>query len=186
MMRVRFPSPAPHSRSPQMNDDPSPWGTKDPAVKRSQTTSREFMKGQKSRCRVCGELSGRPFGGSGKHCQDHKPLACKDIPFEGLKQDGTRKRRLIKERGNHCEVCFIPGFWNGKELKLEIDHIDGNSDENRKENLRLICPNCHSQTSTYKSRNRRKGTQRSTVRARYYRNASVVSTGQDTRPVPEI
>lgn len=51
-----------------------------------------------------------------------------------------------------CEICGIKD-WNDKRIGLEIDHIDGNSSNHFLNNLRVICPNCHSQTDTYKSRN---------------------------------
>jgi len=59
-------------------------------------------------------------------------------------------------RGNACEVCGI-SIHNNKPLKLECDHIDGDHTNNKIENLRLICPNCHSQTDTYKNKNKGKG-----------------------------
>jgi Zn finger protein HypA/HybF involved in hydrogenase expression len=51
-----------------------------------------------------------------------------------------------------CNECGITD-WNGKDIILEIDHINGDNTDNRIENLRYLCPNCHSQTSTYKGRN---------------------------------
>jgi hypothetical protein len=47
----------------------------------------------------------------------------------------------------------INGEWNGQPLKLQLDHINGINDDNRLENLRFICPNCHSQTITYAGKN---------------------------------
>jgi 5-methylcytosine-specific restriction endonuclease McrA len=52
-----------------------------------------------------------------------------------------------------CSECRIPDEWNGNPLVLELDHINGNRLDDRIENLRFLCPNCHSQTSTYKGRN---------------------------------
>ena len=65
------------------------------------------------------------------------------------------KLRLIKDciLEYKCAICEID-TWKGKILNLELDHIDGNRLNHRLENLRLICPNCHSQTSTYRAKNR--------------------------------
>lgn len=51
-----------------------------------------------------------------------------------------------------CAVCSL-SQWRGKDLSLELDHINGNNRDNRIENLRLLCPNCHSQTETWRGKN---------------------------------
>lgn len=65
------------------------------------------------------------------------------------------KKRLIKEgiKKNKCEICGIEE-WNGKHIAIQLDHIDGNSHNHRIENLRMTCPNCHSQTITYCGKNK--------------------------------
>ena len=64
------------------------------------------------------------------------------------------KLRLISEgiKINACEVCGI-SEWNGISLNCELDHVDGNSSNHKLENLKILCPNCHSQTPTFRSRN---------------------------------
>jgi len=64
------------------------------------------------------------------------------------------KERLLKEgiKTNKCEICGI-NEWNNMTLNCELDHIDGNRTNHCLENLRIICPNCHSQTSTFRSKN---------------------------------
>ena len=54
-----------------------------------------------------------------------------------------------------CAICGIT-HWNDKALNLELDHINGINNDNRLENLRFLCPNCHSQTTTYGSRNQQR------------------------------
>ena len=67
------------------------------------------------------------------------------------------RRRIIDDNliPYKCAICGI-SEWNGKTLSLELDHINGINNDNRLENLRFLCPNCHSQTTTYGSRNQQK------------------------------
>lgn len=68
------------------------------------------------------------------------------------------KRRLISNNllKDICEKCGLPSVWNGEKLILVLDHINGIRNDNRIENLRLLCPNCNSQTSTFCGRTRKK------------------------------
>ena len=68
------------------------------------------------------------------------------------------KKRLIKEGFLKCECvwCGIKDTWNGKPIVLHLDHINGVNNDHRLENLRLLCPNCHSQTDTYAGKGKRK------------------------------
>lgn len=67
------------------------------------------------------------------------------------------KKRLIKEGilEPKCSKCLNETWLDGP-IPLELDHINGKNDDNKLSNLRLLCPNCHSLTDTYRGRNRRK------------------------------
>lgn len=79
----------------------------------------------------------------------------------------SRSRRTVKTRlmqagilKNRCDECGIDE-WQGKPLSIHVDHINGVRDDHRLVNLRMLCPNCHSQTETYGGKNvgRRKALQ---------------------------
>jgi len=73
-------------------------------------------------------------------------------PYESMHHSALRKR-ILHERNNTCEECGCKGEYNGKPLSLELEHVDGNSKNNKIENLKILCPNCHSQTPTFRGRN---------------------------------
>lgn len=64
------------------------------------------------------------------------------------------KRRLLNAGWEpQCSVC-VNTHWNGDAIPLELDHIDGNPTNHKRDNLRLICPNCHAQTPTHAGKNK--------------------------------
>lgn len=67
------------------------------------------------------------------------------------REDAFILRRALLESGRaySCEKCNIGSEWNGQELRLQVDHINGDFLDNSSENLRFLCPNCHSQTNGY-------------------------------------
>lgn len=81
----------------------------------------------------------------------------------------TLKKYLVEKHGDQCAECGQIGVWNNKPLTLQLDHIDGNSDNNLPSNLRLLCPNCHTQTDTFGSKGKGNRYTKSTKRNVYLR-----------------
>ena len=91
---------------------------------------------------------------NGKHFLTEDILAGKHPSYTTAKV----KKRLIDEGYMKCECvwCGVKDTWNGKPIVLHLDHINGVNNDHRLENLRLLCPNCHSQTDTYAGKGKRK------------------------------
>ena len=84
----------------------------------------------------------------------------KDIKkrIQNIEEYSTRasvRKTILKENliEYKCDICQID-TWNNKKLSLHLDHINGKNSDHRLENLRWLCPNCHSQTTTYTGRNK--------------------------------
>ena len=73
-------------------------------------------------------------------------------------QSDKLKVRLINEGylEPQCAIC-LRVFWIGETIPLQLDHINGNNDDNSLDNLRLLCPNCHAQTPQYRLKDEFKG-----------------------------
>jgi HNH endonuclease len=112
---------------------------------------------------------GKPKKLTNKYCDEciEKRVYNKIVLLADAKTDRTRRKLIIQQRGYHCEVCGI-SEWMQKPINLELDHIDGDADNNSSDNLRLICPNCHSQTETYKGGNAGKNSSRQMIRRKRY------------------
>lgn len=97
------------------------------------------------KARERGEIASRPLG---------RPIS--ELLLLG-KSRYNIKLRLLKAGilTNRCEECGL-SEWRGKPLSIQIDHINGVRNDNRLENLRMLCPNCHSQTETFASKNKGK------------------------------
>lgn len=78
-----------------------------------------------------------------------------EIFVKGRKKSWRIREYLATERGNRCEECGQLPMWNGKSLTLQVDHIDGDNMNQERTNLRLLCPNCHTQTPNFGAKNRK-------------------------------
>ena len=109
------------------------------------------FKGLKSYLNEC-EIDYSRFTKDNPDNFSHPVNELKDILVkDGEYTNMTRlKKRVIAANllPHKCSICGI-SEWNGRELVLQLDHINGDNRDNRIENLRLLCPNCHSQTETF-------------------------------------
>lgn len=105
------------------------------------------------------------FTGRGSNRGDRHTGGPDKIPWDQVlvldrlhgRKDWTRRvKRAMIEAGIPyiCKICGSPPEWFGKSLTLQIDHMNGDFLDNRRENLRFVCPNCHSQTENWGSKNR--------------------------------
>lgn len=119
--------------------------------------------------RTCGALSrakkikqcscGVTFSGQTKYCSAKCARAAmgrgqRVERLEDAMSDATRRRILVRERGHRCEECER-AEWLEQPIPLELSHEDGDSDNNSRENLKLLCRNCHGLKPDHKGGARR-------------------------------
>lgn len=142
--------------------------------------SRKKTKIQIHNCQYCNVEFEHRHGTHNKFCSlqcfaDHQWYVI-SVPNILAGKGGNFRRYLVETSGNVCAECGQPPVWNGKTLTLQLDHIDGDSDNNAIENLRLLCPNCHTQTPTYGNAGKGSRYKKNTKRNQYlqeYKNGRV-------------
>lgn len=122
-------------------------------------------------CLYCGkELPKRGMSFVNKYCDNrcqanYQSNQKRDIWLTTGKQWKGTKSYILEIQKNRCAVCGSLNIWQDKTLVFVLDHIDGDSTNNWRSNLRCVCPNCDSQLPTFKSKNKGKG--RHSRRVRY-------------------
>ena len=119
---------------------------------------------EETKCTNCNiDFKYLPSQSRGKFCTNkcrgdyERNVVTKEKFYNGLITERVTLRRILSmERGYFCSVCFITE-WNNKKIVLQVDHINGDAGNNNPDNLRLICPNCHSQTDSFGGRNKGNG-----------------------------
>jgi Zn finger protein HypA/HybF involved in hydrogenase expression len=113
------------------------------------------------------------IGGSNKNPSNGKTPLDEILVNGSTTSNSCLKQRLFDELKweYKCGECGI-STWNDKPLSLELDHINGINTDNRLTNLRLLCPNCHSQTPTFRAKNK------ASIRPRYCRDCDATISNQ--------
>ncbi|MEU5191865.1 HNH endonuclease [Streptomyces klenkii] len=97
-----------------------------------------------------------PANGGRKQKRTPDALLAEQTSPTARRERNCDLKAAMLQRGviNRCALCGLEPTWQGYPLPLEVDHINGDWRNNRIENLRLLCPNCHSTTDTYRGRSK--------------------------------
>lgn len=117
-------------------------------LKGNRVGGRPFVKGYDVRRGTNGPHAEIVKGKIAQGVREHYRIKIASTSFEQLSKK-EKKRAILVEQGGVCLHCGL-SEWRGLPLTLELDHVDGNHDNDARDNLRVLCPNCHSQTPTYR------------------------------------
>lgn len=135
-------------------------------INKTETFNKGKGQDKKYQCLNCGKEIHYKSGYTNKYCSatcemQHKHKQKYQLLLNGdpsiMRANYSPKifrEDILREQGNVCAICGIQQEWNNKKLVFIIDHIDGHASNNKRSNLRCICPNCDSQLDTYKSKNK--------------------------------
>lgn len=121
---------------------------------------KEFIQKSKTQKYCCSGCSSK-----GRSKEKYENYLENSEIYQGQENMRWIKSYILEEQNHKCDICGLVDSWNDKPITFILDHIDGHSNNNKRDNLRLIYPNCDSQLETFKSKNRK--SDRSN-RSRYY------------------
>ena len=134
-------------------------------INSNETFNKGISKKEKSICKNCGKEFIPNSSSYGFYCckkcqlnyqsrEKYENYLKSSEPYRGQNNMRWVKKHILEEQDHKCAICGMEDLWNDKPITFILDHIDGHANNNCRENLRLICPNCDSQLDTYKSKNK--------------------------------
>lgn len=131
-------------------------------TKKHNQTPNHIKADVKNKCLFCGQdiADNKKFcsdtcSKKQRHAEAYKDFLTNNAKYcKGNYTPKAFKNDILEEQDTKCAICGCTPEHNGKPLVFVLDHIDGDASNNKRENLRMVCPNCDSQLDTFKSKNK--------------------------------
>lgn len=145
---------------------------------RNLNTAKSIVNKRKYYCTYCNKELSHKRKYCDHACKNEHIFETKHIPLilagkKTAESKNTLRKFIINQDGETCSKCGLGAEWDNEPLVLQLDHIDGNSDNNFPNNLRLLCPNCHTQTPTWGSKGNGSRYKKITKRNGYLRDYKI-------------